>query len=156
MEYSIPAYVPVLSTSGCSMVRATKVPRGGNYLSHDSCCGAEPHNYFAISFGGGTWEQRTRTEDVSKRLPIIKYGEAEQRIFLIRYPILQTLLMNRDLFTKNAIILRILGIDLSTEKDCTHESVKDGKKWKTVCKEGTENYDDAGRQKSRPMQAPNR
>ena len=52
LEYSVPVYSEGYATRGCSLVRAVKVPAGAGSLSHDSCCGSEPHNYFSLGFVG--------------------------------------------------------------------------------------------------------
>ena len=68
---------------GCSLVRAMKIPSNVASMSHDSSVGAEPHNYFSLAFNGATFEQRTPALFESGRF-------VAQQIYVMRYPILQT------------------------------------------------------------------
>ena len=70
---------------GCSLVRAMKIPSNVASMSHDSSVGAEPHNYFSLAFNGATFEQRTPNLFASNRF-------VAQQIYVMRYPILQTVL----------------------------------------------------------------
>ena len=60
-----------------------KIPSNVASMSHDSSVGAEPHNYFSLAFNGATFEQRTSTLFESDNF-------VAQQIYVMRYPILQT------------------------------------------------------------------
>ena len=87
LEYDYPLYsafgVGRYSGLGCSLVRAMKIPSNVASISHDSSVGAEPHNYFSLAFNGATFEQRTPTLFESNNF-------VAQQIYVMRYPILQT------------------------------------------------------------------
>ena len=87
LEYSFPLYsvfgVGRYAGLGCSLVRALKIPSNVASISHDSSVGAEPHNYFSLAFNGATFEQRTPALFDSGRF-------VAQQIYVMRYPILQT------------------------------------------------------------------
>ena len=86
-EYDYPLYsafgVGRYAGLGCSLVRALKIPSNVASISHDSSVGAEPHNYFSLAFNGATFEQRTPALFESG-------GFVAQQIYVMRYPILQT------------------------------------------------------------------
>ena len=65
---------------------------------------------------GGTWAARTAAK------PLIGSMNVEQRIFLMRYPILQTL-THGILYSSDQIFLTAFGIHFSTEEDCDRETV---------------------------------
>ena len=87
LEYDYPLYsafgVGRYAGLGCSLVRAMKIPSNVASMSHDSSAGAEPHNYFSFAFNGATFEQRTPTLFAPNRF-------VAQQIYVMRYPILQT------------------------------------------------------------------
>ena len=87
LEYDYPFYsafgVGRYAGLGCSLVRAMKTPSNVASISHDSSVGAEPHNYFSLAFNGATFEQRTPALFESGRF-------VAQQIYVMRYPILQT------------------------------------------------------------------
>jgi hypothetical protein len=87
LEYDYPLYrafwVGRWAGLGCSLVRAMKIPSNVASMSHDSSVGAEPHNYFSLAFNGATFEQRTQDLFGSGRF-------VAQQIYVMRYPILQT------------------------------------------------------------------
>ena len=87
LEYDYPLYsafgVGRYAGLGCSLVRAMKIPSNVASMSHDSSVGAEPHNYFSLAFNGATFEQRTPALFESGRF-------VAQQIYVMRYPILQT------------------------------------------------------------------
>ena len=87
LEYDYPLYsafgVGRYAGLGCSLVRAMKIPSNVASMSHDSSVGAEPHNYFSLAFNGATFEQRTSTLFESDNF-------VAQQIYVMRYPILQT------------------------------------------------------------------
>ena len=87
LEYDYPLYsafgVGRYVGLGCSLVRAMKIPSNVASMSHDSSVGAEPHNYFSLAFNGATFEQRTPNLFASNRF-------VAQQIYVMRYPILQT------------------------------------------------------------------
>ena len=87
LEYDYPLYsafgVGRYAGLGCSLVRAMKIPSNVASMSHDSSVGAEPHNYFSFAFNGATFEQRTPNLFASDRV-------VAQQIYVMRYPILQT------------------------------------------------------------------
>ena len=60
-----------------------KIPSNVASMSHDSSVGAEPHNYFSLAFNGATFEQRTPNLFESNNF-------VAQQIYVMRYPILQT------------------------------------------------------------------
>ena len=102
-------------------------------MSHGSSVGAEPHNYFSLAFTGGTWAARTATK------PLINTMNVEQRIFLVRYPILQTLVpMSSSMYSNDQIFLTAFGIHFSTEEDCERVTRDMGNKIITQCVTGTE------------------
>ena len=70
---------------GCSLVRAMMIPSNVASISHDSSVGAEPHNYFSLAFNGATFEQRTSSPDLFEPSRFVA-----QKIYVMRYPILQT------------------------------------------------------------------
>ena len=88
LEYDYPLYsafgVGRYAGLGCSLVRAMKIPSNVASMSHDSSVGAEPHNYFSFAFNGATFEQRTTTTFESNNF-------VAQQIYVMRYPILQTI-----------------------------------------------------------------
>lgn len=57
-----------------------------------------------LAFTGATWENRNRDGS------LLRNGNVEQRIFLMRYPILQTLHGLENMKTKDEILFQILGI----------------------------------------------
>ena len=87
LEYAYPLYSDFeegrFDGLGCSLVRAMKIPSNVASMSHDSSVGAEPHNYFSFAFNGATFEQRTPTLFAPNRF-------VAQQIYVMRYPILQT------------------------------------------------------------------
>ena len=87
LEYDYPLYSAFgerrYAGLGCSLVRAMKIPSNVASMSHDSSVGAEPHNYFSLAFNGATFEQRTPALFESGRF-------VAQQIYVMRYPILQT------------------------------------------------------------------
>ena len=87
LEYDYPLYSDFeegrFDGLGCSLVRAMKIPSNVASMSHDSSVGAEPHNYFSFAFNGATFEQRTPTLFAPNRF-------VAQQIYVMRYPILQT------------------------------------------------------------------
>ena len=87
LEYDYPLYsafgIGRYVGLGCSLVRAMKIPSNVASMSHDSSVGAEPHNYFSLAFNGATFEQRTPTLFESNNF-------VAQQIYVMRYPILQT------------------------------------------------------------------
>ena len=88
-EYDYPFYsafgVGRYAGLGCSLVRALKIPSNVASISHDSSVGAEPHNYFSLAFNGATFEQRTSSPDLFEPGRFVA-----QKIYVMRYPILQT------------------------------------------------------------------
>jgi len=87
LEYDYPLYsafgVGRYAGLGCSLVRAMKIPSNVASISHDSSVGAEPHNYFSLAINGASFEQRTPDLFKSGRF-------VAQQIYVMRYPILQT------------------------------------------------------------------
>ena len=67
---------------GDDLAMATKIPAGIGALAHDSGVRAIPHQYFHASYIGATREYINVTQSVG--------AEPEDRVFLIRAPILQT------------------------------------------------------------------
>lgn len=102
-----PLYANLLFGWGAStLVRTMKVPAGLLSLAHDSSVGALPHNLFHLAFGYGTRENRlgsTRLTD--------GYRE-ENRIFLLRHPILQTVTDPKLMQTEDVLDASILGISI--------------------------------------------
>lgn len=91
---------------GATMVRAMKVPAGLLSLAHDSSVGARPHNFFHVAFGYGTRENRFASTRLADGL------SEENRIFLLRHPILQTL-MDPDLMKSEDVLdASLLGISI--------------------------------------------
>ena len=87
LEYDYPFYsafgIGRYAGLGCSLVRAMKIPSNVASMSHDSSVGAEPHNYFSLAFNGATFEQRTPN--------LFEFNNfVAQQIYVMRYPILQT------------------------------------------------------------------
>ena len=62
---------------GKSLVRTMKVPAGLLSLAHDSSVGSDPHDFFHVSFGAATREQRT--PGVGVRLRIARLPAAGRR-----------------------------------------------------------------------------
>ena len=87
LEYDYPLYSAFgegrYAGLGCSLVRAMKIPSNVASMTHDGSVGAEPHNYFSLAFNGATFEQRTPDKFGSNRF-------VAQQIYVMRYPILQT------------------------------------------------------------------
>ena len=95
--------------------------------------------------GQATWENRHKV-DGSR----IKDFNVEQRVFLMRYPILQTLTKLSNMISKDAVFSRVMGVDIMMlmgpekaekymQKNCKYEMKEqaDGTK-KMQCIEGTE------------------
>ena len=89
------------SSSGCTLQMAMKIPGGIGSLQHDSSLNAIPHQYFHASYIGTTREYYDTTQRMGR--------EPEDRIFLIRAPILQNM---PTTVTKNWIECKVLGDDL--------------------------------------------
>lgn len=108
LENSVPLFIPGVAQLSCSLVRAMKIPAGACSLSHDSGAGTRvgTHNYFHLSFGGGTWENRFREG------ALIKSRNVEQQVFLMRYPILQVR------FASNAYLLGMCITRLMAMQPC--------------------------------------
>ncbi len=87
--------------SGCTLVMATRIPTGIGSLAYDKSLGASPAHYFTAAFIGTTREHITTTQN--------SLGDPEDRIFLIRRPILQTV---PPTVTKNWIQMRVLTNDI--------------------------------------------
>ena len=86
---------------GCTLTMLVKVPAGIGSLAHDSSVRAIPHQYFHASWIGATQERINVTMKKGK--------EPEDRVFLMRAPILQT---SKPLVSRNWIAARFLGKDL--------------------------------------------
>jgi hypothetical protein len=84
-----------------TMAMAIKVPNGIGSLAHDSSVGAQPHQYFTTGFVGTTREYLNVTQSTG--------AQPEDRIFLMRAPILQT---SPRTVTKNWIELTALDMQL--------------------------------------------
>jgi hypothetical protein len=95
-----------------SMKRAMKVPAGLISLAHDSSVGGNPHNLFHVAFGDGTWEGRRKwrrrmPQDLGQVPMSLRF--IEQRVFLLRHPILQTLTDLEDMRSEDVMDLEIMG-----------------------------------------------
>lgn len=92
---------PELEDSTCTLAMAVKVPAGIGSLAHDSSLNAIPHQYFHVSYIGMTKERFT----TSMKLEMAP----EDRIFLVRAPILRT---TSPVLSKNWLQFQVLGNDL--------------------------------------------
>ena len=119
---------------GGTLVRAMRLPFGAGSLAHDSSVGAEPHNYFSIAFTAATWEGRA-----GKDVKWLAGRRVEQRIFLMRYPILQTLYNFEQMKTNDRAYLDILSFSfLPTQYDCVYAYNADTGKY--LCADGRQDH----------------